>query len=148
MKIQNKDLFHGAALTQIVEHPLFTALNKADEKYGHYQINHNKRLLVKHTGKDDSPWSFTLQPDDINTVVADISSDQESFLCLICGKTTVCILSTEEFEQIVDINGATPQWIKVECPPRSGMRVSGSAGTLQSVIAHNEFPKKLFNIID
>ena len=35
MKIQKKDLFHGSALTQIVEDPLFTALNKADEKYGH-----------------------------------------------------------------------------------------------------------------
>ena len=37
MKIQQKDYFHGAALTQIVEHESFKALNKADSKYGHYK---------------------------------------------------------------------------------------------------------------
>ena len=145
MKIQKKDLFHGSALTQIVENPLFTALNKADEKYGHYQINHDKRLLVKHTSNDKAPWSFTLQPDDIDTVVADISSDQKSFLCLVCGQTTICILTTEEFEQLVDTNGKTAQWIKVDCRPGSGMRVSGSAGSIKAVIAHNAFPKKIFD---
>jgi len=144
MKIQKKDLFHGSALTQIVEDPLFTALNKADEKYGHYQINHNKRLLVKHTSSNNSPWSFTLQPDDIDTVIGDISSDQQSFLCLICGETTICILTTEEFEQIIDTSENKAQWVKVDCPPGSGMRVSGTAGSIRSIIAHNAFPKKLF----
>ena len=46
MKIQKMDMFHGAALTQIVEHPSFKALNKADEKYGHYQINHDRRISI------------------------------------------------------------------------------------------------------
>ena len=144
MKIQKKDQFHGSALTQIVEHSLFTALNKADEKYGHYQINHNKRLLIKHTGKNESPWKFTLQPDDIDTVVGDINSDQEAFLCLICGQESICILTTEEFETLIDTNNKTAQWIKVESPNRSGMRVSGSAGFIKSVIAHRAFPQKLF----
>jgi len=47
MKIQHKDLFHGAALTQLVEHNSFKALNKADDKYGHYLVNTDRRLLVK-----------------------------------------------------------------------------------------------------
>jgi hypothetical protein len=144
MKIQQKHLFHGAALTQIVEDPRFTALNKADEKYGHYQINHNKRLLVKYTANNRSPWSFTLQSDDIDTIMNDIYSEQESFLCLVCGKKTICILTAEEFENLVDANSENAQWIKVESPPNSGMRVSGSEGNILSVIAHNTFPKKLF----
>ncbi len=145
MKVKKKDLFHGAALTQIVEDPRFTALNKADEKYGHYQVNHNKRLLVKHASNDEAPWIFTIQPDDIDTVVADISSDQDSFLCLVCGQTTICILTTEEFETVVDTSGTAPQRIKVECPPASGMRVSGSNGSMDSVIPHNAFPRKIFS---
>jgi hypothetical protein len=32
MKIQQKDLFHGAVLTQLVEHNSFKALNKVDAK--------------------------------------------------------------------------------------------------------------------
>lgn len=145
MKIQKKDQYHGSALTQIIEDPLFTALNKADEKYGHYQINHNKRILVKHTSNDKSPWLFTLKPEDIDTVVGDISSDQELFLCLVCGTTTICILTTEEFEQVIDISGSSAQWVRIECPKGSGMRVTGSAGPIRAVIPHSSFPKKLFS---
>jgi hypothetical protein len=73
MKIQEKDLFHGAALTQIVEHESFKALNKADEKYGHYQVNHDRRLLVKHSKATSNTgtqtWSFSFKPDDIGILV-------------------------------------------------------------------------------
>jgi hypothetical protein len=89
MKIQKKDFYHGAALTQIVEHPSFKALNKATNKYGHYQINHDTRILIKHLSKLESPWSFQISEEEINTLVDDISSDQESFLCLVCGETTI-----------------------------------------------------------
>ena len=51
MKICERDLYHGAALTKIVMHESFKALNKATEKYGHYQVNHNARLLTKHSTK-------------------------------------------------------------------------------------------------
>lgn len=40
MKTQEKDLYHGAALTQIVEHTSFRALNLAPVKgYGHHLVN-------------------------------------------------------------------------------------------------------------
>ena len=45
MKIQTQDLYHGAVLTQITEHPSFKALNKADTLYGHYLVNHDTRLF-------------------------------------------------------------------------------------------------------
>lgn len=59
MKIQKKGSNHGVALTQIVEHPSFKALNKADEKFGHYQINHDTRILIRYRS-GNSPWTFTL----------------------------------------------------------------------------------------
>jgi hypothetical protein len=60
MKIQRKDYYHGAVLTQIVEHKSFKALNKFDEKYGHYKINHDIRLMVKLASEDSDPWQFTV----------------------------------------------------------------------------------------
>jgi hypothetical protein len=50
-----------------VEYPSFKALNKADEKYGHYQINYNTRILLKYRSKKESPWDFELKEEDINT---------------------------------------------------------------------------------
>ena len=145
MKIQSKHLYHGAALTQIVEDPRFTALNKvSDNKYGHYQVNNKTRILIKHSVYKESPWSFTLQVDDVDTFIKDIDSKQEAFLCLVCGKVTVCILNTKDFEEVIDTSENSPQRLKIEMKPKCGMKVSGSKNILKSVIPRNAFPKKLF----
>ncbi|RUL82344.1 hypothetical protein [Tautonia sociabilis] len=72
MKIQQKDLFHGAALTQIIEHNSFKALNKVDDKYGHDLVNTDRRLMIKLTETDNPPWQFTFQPDDLQHLRDDI----------------------------------------------------------------------------
>lgn len=71
MLIKEKHVFHGAALAQLVEHPEFKALNKADGKYGHYVVNTDRRLLFKHRAKSGSPWHFTFKADDLKTITED-----------------------------------------------------------------------------
>ena len=144
MKIQEKDWFHGAALTQITEHESFTALNKACEKYGHYQVNHDKRILVKHSSPEQGPWQFTFQPDDLFVIGDDIKSDQDSYICLVCSYDTICILDNEEIQQILDLEIDDTQWIRVEYPAGGSMRVRGSLGSLDHTIRHNSFPNNLF----
>ena len=144
MKIQDKDIYHGAALAQIFEYPSFKALGKVDKKYGHYQINHNRRILIKHSSKEEGPWQFTFQDDDCDIIFNDMTSGYETFVCLVCSTTTVCLLDENEFGTIVDISNPEPQWVKVELPPRSRLRVRGSVGELMNPIPNNSFPKKLF----
>ncbi|MFM8275302.1 MAG: hypothetical protein ACKODX_23620 [Gemmata sp.] len=143
MKVQQKDLYHGAALTQLVEHDSFKALNKADGKYGHYQVNTDRRLIVKLTEKAAAPWSFTFQPDDLDTLRADIASGFQTFVVLVCGKTTVCLLEHADFATLIDLNATGQQWIKVEMP-KASMRVRGSAGELKRAVKHNAFPADVF----
>ncbi|BBO36543.1 hypothetical protein [Lacipirellula parvula] len=143
MKIQQKDLFHGAALTQLTEHVSFKALNKADAKYGHYMVNTDRRLMVKLTEKTSAPWTFTFQPDDLNTISSDIASGFRTFIVLVCGKVTICLLSEGDFSQLIDLTSPTAQWIKVEIP-KASMRVRGSHGTLKGAITHNSFPDGVF----
>ena len=145
MKIQEKDLFHGSALTQIVEHPSFKALNKADSKYGHYQINNNTRILIKYRTNETSPWIFTIKEEDVDTLIQDIDSQQASFLCLVCGNTTICILSTIEYEKLLDVSKKKEQWLRVDLPPRSSMRIKSATGRLPRPIKNNSFPDILFN---
>jgi hypothetical protein len=143
MRIQQKDFFHGAALTQLVEHHSFKALNKVDGKYGHYLVNVDRRLLVKLTEKPSVPWSFTFQPDDLSTLRADAASGFQTFVVLVCGRTTICLLGQTEYSAIMDLQAAGTQWIKVEIP-KASMRVRGSAGALGHAIAHNRFPDNVF----
>ena len=146
MKIQPKDYFHGAALTQIVEHQSFTALNKADEKYGHYLINANIRLLVKYSSPSSSPWQFTFNESDCSSIREDIAVDGVRFFgCLVCGTETVCLLTTQQLRTVIGLDTEHPQWVRVEVPSAGkSMRVKGSTGELNRVVAHNAFPRDLF----
>jgi len=145
MKIQEKDWFHGSALTQICEHESFTALNKASEKIGHYQVNHDKRILVKYSSADETPWQFTFRPVDVETIREDIEADQNPFLCLVCGHDTICVLLADEIEELLDLESDDAQWVRVEYPEGGSMRVRGSEGELDHTIRHNAFPNVLFN---
>lgn len=146
MQIQEKDYYHGAALTQITEDPSFTALNKADAKYGHYIINNNIRLLVKHTKNNVSPWYFTLQPDDLLTISTDAQLGFRTFLCLTCGLHTICILSSNQLAQAADLTSNKALRISVSCA-KSGfsMKVKGPIGEIKGKIPHTAFPSVLFD---
>jgi hypothetical protein len=145
MKIQKMDLFHGAALTQIVEHPSFKALNKADAKYGHYQINHDRRILIKYRDTSRSPWTFTVNFDEIMMLNDDLRrKDGRTFLCLVCGKTTVCPLHEGDIDDLIDLHGLSAQWIRVEIPSGGSMHLKGSKGGLKRAIPHKDFPVVLF----
>jgi hypothetical protein len=143
VKIDNKDFYHGAALTQITEHESFKALNKADGKYGHYLVNTDRRLLTKHSEQNVS-WQFTFQPADLQTLESDIKSGFKTFLVLVCGGETICLLDETEFLQLIDLKASGQQWIRVSIP-KASMRVHGSSGTLKHAIKHNGFPKRVFD---
>lgn len=147
MKVQEKDLYHGAALTQIVEHPSFKALNKADDKYGHYLVNHDRRILAKYTKKVDSPWQFTFSEDDMRIVGDNLRTkgDTRAFICLVCGDKTVCLLDEKEIWEVLDLSRVAWQWIKVDAPKGCSMHVAGSKGVCKRTVSHSCFPDKLFN---
>lgn len=144
MKIQTQDFYHGAALTQIVEHESFKALNKGSARYGHYLINADCHLFIRYSANDNSPWSFTLTSEQLQGISNIAESQASLFIGLVCGETTICLLSQDQLSQLIDIASADSQWIKVDSPPNSSCRVSGSTGRLKNVIAHNAFPKSLF----
>ena len=95
MKTQQKDYYHGAPLTQIVEHESFTALNRIDKKYGHYRINGNIRLMVKiatkHIKTNKNKWAFTFHEDDLIVIENDLKSQDKYFLCVVCEQETICL---------------------------------------------------------
>ena len=144
MKIQTQDLYHGAVLTQITEHPSFKALNKADTLYGHYLVNHDTRLFVKYLSKETSPWNFKFSVAEMQSIQNDMELTRNVFLCLVCGQETICALNIQEFSNLIDLSSSENQSIIVEVPPGGSMHVKGTAGSLDKVLWHNSFPEKLF----
>jgi len=144
MQIQEQDIFHGAALTQIVEHKSFKALNRATAKYGHYLVNTDRHVFVKYRKPNRSPWQHTLSEDDIAGISAEITNGHAVFLCLVCGTTTVCALNSTEIGTILDLGGSRQQWIRIEIPKGGSCHVSGSKGKLKRTVPHNSFPEKIF----
>lgn len=85
----------------------FKALNKVDEKYGHYLVNHDIRIFVKYRNNDGAPWQFTLQPSELKYVKVDIKSGANVYLCLICGYITICALTKEQIINLIELYLAT-----------------------------------------
>lgn len=144
MKIQTQDLYHGAVLTQITEHPSFKALNKADTLYGHYLVNHDTRLFVKYLTKEISAWNFKFSVTEMQSIQSDMELTENVILCLVCGQETICALNIQDFSRLIDLTSSKNQYITVEVPPGGSMRVKGTAGTLERTLRHNSFPDKLF----
>lgn len=143
MKIQDKDMFHGAALTQIVESSSFKALNKVDRKYGHYTVNADRRLFVKYRTGNDPPWQFIFHAKELRAIRQDLQTGALVFACLVCGDNTICCLDDEEMRLLINIDSNSRQWIRVDVPMAGSLHVSGSAGKLARTIPHNAFPGKL-----
>ena len=145
MKIQEKDIYHGSALTQIAEDPTFKALNKADARYGHYQVNTNRRLLVKYSKKERTPWQFTFTDDDIRTINDDLRrKDDRTFVVLVCGHECVAILDAAQINEVLDLSQLAVQWVKIELPSGGSMRASGTKGSCRYAVKHKDFPEKIF----
>lgn len=144
MKIQELDIFHGAALAQIVKHNSFKALNRASTGYGHYKVNSDRHIFIKYSKSNNTPWRFVFQLHDLNSIQSATSSGDHVFLCLVCGKVTICALTQDEFSEIIDFNKYHTQSLSVHIPDGGSCHVSGALGNLKHTIRHNSFPDKIF----
>lgn len=143
MKVQEQDIYHGIALTQLVEHSSFKAVNKTSKTYGLYDLNHDRRLFVKYRSNENEPWSFTFQPAEMKVI--GVPTERDTFVALVCGTTTVCALMLDELEAVLDLSVNGTQWVRVEAPAGASMRVFGPLGRLPRVVPHNSYPQKLFD---
>jgi hypothetical protein len=145
MKIQEQDLYHGAALTQIVESGQFTALNRDGQKYGLYVVNHNRRLLIKHrtaAGKQGR-YRFTFSVAELDTLQQHAATNgTRIFVALVCGQRVICCLSVVELATMIDLDSEKQQWVLVEAPEGKKMRTRGSLGD-GPLVAAKDFPAKV-----
>jgi hypothetical protein len=145
VKVQQQDLFHGAALTQIVEHPSFKALNRASTKYGHYLINTNRQIFVN-TGRMTHLLGSTLCNPMNWRRLPPRSRPRTTFSSVLFAVLSPSARSTETRLTGWLISPARfNSGLRSTYPPRGSCHLSGSKGHLKPTVHHKAFPDKIFS---
>lgn len=144
-----EELYHGAALTRIVEHPLFTSLNSGGQR-GVYRINHDTLYVKYSTSPGDGAWRFTFNPDhhaDCQRLHKAIrrAGQGRLWIALICVDDGVCLIDYDQYMEVTDPPNGDTRWISVERPRNASYRVTGPAGRLEHPIPMNAFPSLMFD---
>lgn len=165
MKINDDHLYHGAVLTQIAEHPQFTAINSFrlnnEVSRSCFKINDEIGVYLKYASKPTSRYSeypFTFnrkqlyEPEEVKTKCAKV------FIALVCVKDRqICCLPYEDLKILINRRDYAQRAeeeqyvILATLPKNKSFRVyvnsPGAKGKIlfnPLLIPRNVFPHKLF----
>lgn len=132
---------HGAALVAIADSEMFTALNRASVKYGHYVVNHDRHLFVKYNdGKGPGDYFFTFSGEDKQRIVSE--GAPLVFTVMVCGNEVITGIAREELSQLISLNNVAASTVKVSAQQGRRLRISGPNGQLP-LIARRSFPTRI-----
>lgn len=100
MKINDDHLYHGAALTQVAEHPSFKAINafpyQGTRSRSAFLINTDIGLYLKYASRATGPYrefTFTFFPEHLDELAFLSKKTDKVFVGLICiAKREICCL--------------------------------------------------------
>lgn len=107
MHIDDDHMYHGAALTQIAEHPQFKAINAFHhlDARGAFQINNNVGVYIKHAQKVTPTYKeyvFTFTAKNLSDIENLKDLDHKVFVVLVCIKDReICSLTYAQFKKLL-----------------------------------------------
>jgi hypothetical protein len=135
MKINNDHLYHGAALTQVAEHPTFKAINEISiagvRSRCAFLINTNIGLYLKYATKPKGrfkEFKFSFHSDSLEELKALKTPEREIFVCLICvSARQICCVSVllTPARQGEGRTGKVGAWKMTQVFAAAGRRQSG-----------------------
>jgi hypothetical protein len=109
MKINDDHMYHGAALTQIAEHPQFTAINafkhKGATSRSSFIINTDIGVYLKYATKAIKPFKefrFTFLGSHLEELKELESRFEKVYIGLVCVRAKqICAISYKQFEDFL-----------------------------------------------
>ena len=165
MKINDDHMYHGAALTQIAEHPQFTAINAYkvgnDVSRSAFRINDDIGVYLKYAGKAKAPYNeyvFTFNTEQLGELASIAATVSHVYVALVCvGGRHICCLPQPDLNALIqkrrNAKGEEEDQyiILVTLPEGKAFRVyvnaPGKRKKLlgkQLLIPRNDFPNKIF----
>lgn len=165
MKINDDHLYHGAALTQIAEHPLFTAINAVriggTISQSAFRINDSIGVYIKYASNPKSPaedYVFTFTKANKDELRKIASQSDGMFIALVCiGDRHICCLEYAELNEwfrkrevklgtsedtstiLVALRKGKEFRVNMNLPRRRNMYLDNS-----QLVPRNRFPSALF----
>jgi hypothetical protein len=109
MHIHDDHMYHGAALTQIAEHPAFTAINafksNGEKSRCAFRINDGIGVYVKYASAPKGAYNeypFTFQQQHLEELAILSEKCGSVFAVLVCIKDKeICVLSLDELNRLI-----------------------------------------------
>ena len=165
MKINDDHMYHGAALTQVAEHPQFTAIN-AFKRAGAvsrsaFKVNVDIGVYLKYASKPKAPYGeyvFTFGEDHLRELKSLKKKSSRTFLALVCvHERQICCLPYPGLLQLLAArkkakgSSEAQYTVLVTAPARKSFRVYMNAPGRRKrwlgdplIIARNDFPDVIF----
>ncbi|MGB6944072.1 MAG: hypothetical protein WBE37_16860 [Bryobacteraceae bacterium] len=164
MRINDDHMYHGAALTQIAEHPAFTAINafksNGDKSRCAFRINDSIGAFIKYASSPKGSYDeylFTFQKAHLDELALLREKTGNIFAVLVCIRDKeICVLSDTELKRLIAtrqkaFGGPEDQYqILVTAPANKQFRVyvnsPGAKGKMlgEIKVKRSAFPDLLF----
>ena len=142
--ITQTDKIFGAVLRRSIRDGVIQEVSEADDHPGHFIVDGDKHVLVKHAQSPSSTWRFTFSPQIVETLISLQSAAGlfgGTYLWLVCNNDAVCELGVDEWHCVLKVDDpSTQQTIRVSRPPGHSFSVTGTAGTLAHTVPASRFP--------
>jgi hypothetical protein len=164
MKINDDHMYHGAALTQIAEHPTFKAINafwRSGKKSScAFRINDTTGIYIKYAGAprgQAKEYVFTFTKPNLEELANLREHCTKVFVVLVCIETKeICVISYGQLQQLINLRRRVQgheeeQYqllvtapinkqfrVYVNRPARKGIMLG------QELVRRNAFPELLF----
>lgn len=145
MRIDRQDLYHGAALVQLVENG--QAIIQKMQPSPYYRISvatapkgeENRYIYIKYVSRNSEPFRFAFSDQERKFLDSELTRNAPVFVVLVCGSSYVCVLDKKQYRALSAGRGRLT--IIVEAPPRGNMRVCrwGTEGK-PLLVTHKAFP--------
>jgi hypothetical protein len=148
MNIDRQDLYHGAALLQIIEKDHHGPVITKSPPGPYYNIwvgsarkgKESRYIYIKYVSKNSPPFRFVFSQQERDFLEEQFAGREPVFVVLVCGPKHVCVLNRYQYLELEYAPGRMT--LVVETPPGGKMRVSRWGSKKKpTLVAHNDFPK-------
>lgn len=165
MKINDDHMYHGAALTQIAEHPRFTAINafklNGSTSRSGFRVNDDIGVYLKYATKPKGTYQeypFTFTQEHLGELAKMAKGISRVYLALVCVQARqVCCLPLDRLNELIARRRAAKgddedQYVLLVTvqegksfrayisPPGARKKILGKA----LIIPRNDFPSRIF----
>lgn len=141
--------YHGSFLVSLVDNsPSPIQIEREISSDNHlYLFNGDVGAYVTYSTKRMSPWVFTFQPKNLQSISAQFSRNKECFLILVCGFETTAVLNMEEVTRLLPLEDPATSSITIKTGHDRKLAVSGTSGELANKLSKTRTYERLLKAL-